>query len=97
MSIMDDDPDAAFLAIMGDIELAEPTDAVDYRFLSDQDLAKAHSEVRTELFHMDQLHNLNPVGHAADLHSRFAAINHEMRRRWKGVRDPNVQDTDDKD
>lgn len=82
MSMMDEDPDAIFMQIMEGVELSEPTDAIDYGTLDDQELTKAHSKVRTELFHSGELHNHNPVGHAADLHSQFAAINHEMRRRW---------------
>lgn len=79
-STADDD---LFLQIMEGVELSEPLDATDYTLLDDADLARAHSDVRTKLFKMGELHNFSPVGEAADLHAQFAAINVEMRRRWR--------------
>lgn len=80
MSLMDSDEE--FLRIMDGVELAEPVDATDYTTLDDVQLSKEYDVVRRELFVTDQLHNLNATGYAGELHSKFAAINAEMRRRW---------------
>lgn len=80
MSLMDSDEE--FLRIMEGVELEEPTDAIDYTTLDDVELSRQYDLVRRELFVTDQLHNHNAVGYAGELHSKFAAINAEMRRRW---------------
>lgn len=79
------DPDDLFLQIMDGVTLQEPSDTVDYTQVSDMDLARAHSQTRSELFKLGALTGqgaMNPTGRAAELHSRFMAINAEMRRRW---------------
>ena len=82
MTVFDPDPDDIFAQIVAGITLDEPTDTVDYTTLDDVALSKAKQEVRRELFEMDQLRNFNATGRAAELHSKFAAINAEMRKRW---------------
>lgn len=76
------DPDDLFLQIMEGVELEEPTGAINYRELEDDELAETHSALKTALFNMGQLYNDNPRGEAADLHAQFSAVNVEVRRRW---------------
>lgn len=85
MSMMDMDPDEEFMKIMEGIELEEPTDAIDYTQLTDIELAKEYDRIRTTLFKMDELLNLNATGEAAALHSQFAAVNDALRRRHRPI------------
>lgn len=75
------DPDEEFRKIMEGVELEEPTDAIDYTKLDDVQLSKEYQNVRQELFSTNQLHNKNPIGRAAELHSQFMAITAELHRR----------------
>lgn len=81
MSVMDSDPDEVFNKIVEGLVLEEPTDAVDFTLLSDVGLARRYHKIREELNAMGKLHELNPTGDAADLHSQFAAIHAEITRR----------------
>lgn len=83
MSIIDPDPDAEFLRIMEGVELEEPTDTIDYTTLNDIELSTEYDGVRRALFETGELHNHNATGYAGELHSKFSAINVEMRRRWR--------------
>lgn len=71
-----------FLEMVADLEIEEPMDVVDYTTITDSELAVAFSEIRARLFRMKELFTPNPIGEAAELRSKMAAINTEMRRRW---------------
>lgn len=83
MSILDEDPDEEFNKIIFGLELEEPEGAIDYTQLEDVPLSENYDQVRRRLFEIGELHAMNPVGEAADLHSMLAAIQTEMTRRWK--------------
>lgn len=89
MAVLDPDPDDIFAALMEDVILEEPTDAIDYTQLDDVELMKAKASVKQELFDMGELHSKNPRGRAADLHSQYWAIDAAMRARW-----PHSEETD---
>lgn len=77
----DTDP---FDEIVKGVILSDPSEhAIDYTKITDQELLSEYSQVRQELIRTDEISNLNASGVAGDLHSRFAAINTEMRRRWR--------------
>lgn len=73
MSVMDPDPDDIFNEMVEGLSFSEP-DAIDYTQLSDAELIRVRSEVHSDLMASGEMHNPNPTGTAAELHSQFAAI-----------------------
>jgi hypothetical protein len=70
-----------FFEIIEGLDIEEPTDVVDYSTLDDVSLAEHYGLIRLTLHVTGALHDPNPTGKAADLHSQWAAINAEQRRR----------------